>query len=40
MPKAIVIHKTGGPEVLNWVDFEPGHPGHGEAIVRHVLTAA
>lgn len=35
MPKAIMIHKNGGPEVLRWEDYDPGKPGHGEALVRH-----
>ena len=35
MPKAIRIHKTGGPEVLQWEDFSVGDPGPGEARVRH-----
>jgi NADPH2:quinone reductase len=33
--KAIIIEKTGGPEVLAWRDFDPGLPGPGEALVRH-----
>jgi len=33
--KAIRIHKTGGPEVLKWEEFEPGSPGLGEALIRH-----
>jgi len=35
MPKAIRIHKTGGPEVLQWDDVSVGDPGPGEARVRH-----
>ena len=35
MPKAIQFQKTGGPEVLDWVDVEVGAPGPGEAQVRH-----
>jgi NADPH2:quinone reductase len=35
MTKAIVIIETGGPEVLQWVDFDPGPPSKGEALVRH-----
>jgi NADPH2:quinone reductase len=35
MPKAIIIHKNGGPEVLSWEDHDPGEPGPGEALVRH-----
>ena len=35
MPKTIRVHSHGGPEVLQWDDFEPGRPGKGEALVRH-----
>jgi NADPH2:quinone reductase len=35
MSKAIRISKTGGPEVLEWVDYEPGQPGPGEVLLRH-----
>jgi NADPH2:quinone reductase len=35
MAKAIVIHETGGPEVLLWKDHEPGQPGPGEVLLRH-----
>ncbi|HYF59010.1 MAG TPA: zinc-binding dehydrogenase, partial [Burkholderiaceae bacterium] len=35
MPKAIRIEKTGGPEVMQFVDVELGPPGPGEAQVRH-----
>ena len=35
MSKAIRIERTGGPEVLQWVDVPVGHPGPGEALVRH-----
>lgn len=35
MPKAIRIHQTGGPEVMQYVDVEVGPPGPGEAQVRH-----
>jgi NADPH2:quinone reductase len=34
MPKAIRIFKTGGPEVMEYVDVEVGEPGAGEARVR------
>ncbi|WP_029898071.1 quinone oxidoreductase family protein [Desulfohalovibrio reitneri] len=34
MSKAIVMHGTGGPEVLLWEDFDPGQPGPGEALLR------
>jgi NADPH:quinone reductase-like Zn-dependent oxidoreductase len=35
MAKAVRIHTTGGTEVLNLEDHEPGAPGNGEARVRH-----
>jgi NADPH2:quinone reductase len=35
MPKAIRISRTGGPEVMEYVDVEVGPPGPGEAQVRH-----
>ncbi|MCO5108689.1 MAG: quinone oxidoreductase [Burkholderiaceae bacterium] len=35
MPKAIRIHQTGGPEVMQYVDVEVGPPAAGEAQVRH-----
>lgn len=35
MAKAIRMHRTGGPEVLEYVDVEVGAPGPGEARVRH-----
>jgi NADPH:quinone reductase len=38
MSHAIVIHETGGPEVLRWEPIELGPPGPGEARVR--LTAS
>jgi NADPH2:quinone reductase len=34
MPHAIRIHKTGGPEVLQWEEVAIGDPGPGEARVR------
>src|SRR6478672_12739635 len=34
MTKAIRIFKTGGPEVMEYVDVEVGKPGSGEAQVR------
>lgn len=34
MPKAIRIDRTGGPEVMEYVDVEVGAPGPGEAQVR------
>src|SRR5213083_1519964 len=33
--KAIRISRTGGPEVLEWVDVDLPAPGPGEARVRH-----
>jgi NADPH2:quinone reductase len=33
--KAIRMLRTGGPEVLEYVDVEVGEPGPGEARVRH-----
>jgi NADPH2:quinone reductase len=35
MTHAIRIHQTGGPDVLSWDEVEVGHPGPGEARVRH-----
>ena len=35
MSKAIRINRTGGPEVMEYVDVEVGEPGPGEARVRH-----
>ena len=35
MPKAIRIFKTGGPEVMEYVDVDVGEPGPGEARIRH-----
>lgn len=35
MPYAIRFERTGGPEVLQWVEVEVGDPGPGEARVRH-----
>ena len=35
MSKAIRIHKTGGPEVLQIEDVEVGAPGPGEVKIRH-----
>jgi len=35
MPHAIRFHKTGGPEVLVWEEFNLGKPGPGEARIRH-----
>ena len=35
MAKAIRMSRTGGPEVMEYVDVEIGPPGPGEATVRH-----
>ena len=35
MSKAIRLEKTGGPEVMQWVDVEVGEPGAGEIRVKH-----
>ncbi len=35
MSKAIVVREHGGPEVLEWVDHDPGTPGAGEVLVQH-----
>jgi NADPH2:quinone reductase len=35
MDGAIVVQETGGPEVLEWAQREPGEPGAGEVLVRH-----
>lgn len=35
MPKAVRIHQTGGPEVMQWTNVEVGDPGPGQARVRH-----
>jgi NADPH2:quinone reductase len=34
MTKAIRIHQTGGPEVLQWEDIEVGDPGAGQVRLR------
>jgi NADPH2:quinone reductase len=35
MPRAIRLHRAGGPEVLQWEEVEVGEPGEGQARVRH-----
>lgn len=35
MTRAIVIHGTGGPEVLRWEQVAVGQPGKGEVLLRH-----
>ena len=39
MTKAIRIHATGGPEVLQYEEVDVGEPGAGEARVRHSFIA-
>lgn len=34
MPKAIVLHETGGPEVMKWEAYDPGQPREGEVRLR------
>jgi NADPH2:quinone reductase len=34
MPRAIRVHETGGPEVLQWEEIEVGEPGPGQVRVR------
>ena len=35
MSKAIVVHETGGPDVLKFEDRDPGTPGPGEVLIEH-----
>jgi NADPH2:quinone reductase len=35
MTKAFRFARTGGPEVLDWVDVDVGAPGRGEVLIRH-----
>lgn len=35
MPKAIRMHKSGGPEVLQWEDVSVPKPAKGEVLIRH-----
>jgi NADPH2:quinone reductase len=35
MPKAIRVHKAGGPEVLSYEDVPAGVPGPGQVVVRN-----
>jgi NADPH2:quinone reductase len=34
MPRAIQMHQTGGPEVLNWTAVDDGEPGSGQVRLR------
>ena len=36
MAEAIRFHQTGGPEVLRLEEVAVGHPGPGQARIRHV----
>lgn len=35
MTKAILMHETGGPEVMKYEDVDVGEPGAGEVRIRH-----
>lgn len=35
MSGAIILRQHGGPDVLEWVDLDPGKPGQGEVLLRH-----
>ena len=35
MSKAIVVHETGGPDVLKFEDRDPGTAGPGEVLIEH-----
>ena len=35
MARAIMMHETGGPEVLKWEEYDPGEPGPGEVKIFH-----
>jgi NADPH:quinone reductase len=35
MSHAIMMHRTGGPEVLSWETYDPGVPGPGEVRLSH-----
>lgn len=35
MTNAIVVHETGGPDVLKFEAHDPGRPGRGEVLVEH-----
>jgi NADPH2:quinone reductase len=35
MSKAIIMQTTGGPEVLQWSDYDPGDPAAGEVRIVH-----
>lgn len=35
MTNAIVLHSTGGSDVLSWEPFDPGSPQGGEVRIKH-----
>src|ERR1700687_3547672 len=35
MAKTVVVSKVGGPDVMRFVDLDPGKPGPGEVRIRH-----
>src|SRR6187431_2370102 len=35
MPKAIRLHQTGAPDVLQWEEIQVADPGEGQARIRH-----
>lgn len=35
MGKAMLVHRTGGPEELSWEPYDPGGPGPGEVRIVH-----
>jgi NADPH:quinone reductase-like Zn-dependent oxidoreductase len=37
MPKAIRVHKAGGPEELQWEDVDLSEPGEGEVRIKHTV---
>lgn len=34
MPRAIIMQQTGGPEVLEWTEYDPGQPGPEEVLIE------
>ncbi len=34
MSKAIIMQNTGGPEVMQWQEYDPGRPGPGEVLIE------
>jgi NADPH2:quinone reductase len=33
MVNAVIMHETGGPEVLRWETYDPGQPKTGEILL-------